>query len=229
MTQEHGPIADRFKEVIFLGMTQSDIILFRVYEFLSAFLPFLITFSLFARFWHKQAKRIAATSCCFIIIFAVYVIGVYHFTGAGTLYEGMRYQLAIWNHFNGIPFSKGIDPTGYFLNVVLFLPLGMLTPLIWDEMDRFGCVLGIGAAFSLLIEITQILNVRATDIDDLIMNMIGTGIGFGLYQIFDKGTTSRFQQRNVPAAALGICVLMPYIGRFFLYNDMGLARLLYGF
>ena len=90
-------------------------------------------------------------------------------------------------------------------------------------------VLGSGAALSLFIELTQILNNRATDVDDLIMNLIGTAAGFIVYKVFDRRTESRFQRRDIPLSMLAASILLPYLGRFFLYHDMGLAKLLYGF
>lgn len=40
-----------------------------------------------------------------------------------------------------------------------------------------------GFCFSLLIETDQLFNRRATDIDDLIMNTLGTALGFLIYRL----------------------------------------------
>ena len=208
---------------------RSDDLIFLSYEFLSAFLPFLLFCFLFLHRLRKRNRSLTAHSRFFVLVFAVYIIGVYHFTGAGTLYEGLRFLPSFHPSYNLIPFSHHIDPAGYVLNAVLFLPLGFLVPLLWDKADRFLSVLGVGAAFSVFIELTQLLNVRASDVDDLILNAAGTVLGFAAYRIFDKAAGSRFQQRNVPLSLLAASILVPYLGRFLLYDDMGLARLLYGF
>ena len=204
-----------------------DPLLFYGYEILSALVPFLILFFPLVGYYRRQGNGIAKTSSALILLFVVYVTGVYHFTGAGTLYEGLRYHLDTGH--NLIPFSHVIDPVGYSLNVLLFVPLGLLVPMIWERLSRFPRILGIGAAFSLFIELTQLLNIRATDIDDLIMNTAGAVIGFGIYRLFDRVTGSRSHQKGVPLSLLFVAVLTPYLGRFFLHNDMGLAKLLYGF
>ena len=62
-------------------------------------------------------------------------------------------------------------------NIVLFIPFGMLFPIISDK-KRKG-VLCAAIIFSLLIEITQLLfALGSTDVDDLIFNVSGAYIGY---------------------------------------------------
>lgn len=62
-------------------------------------------------------------------------------------------------------------------NIVLFIPFGMLFPIIFDKRQKgFLCS---AVAFSLVIEIIQfILALGSTDIDDLIFNVVGAYIGY---------------------------------------------------
>lgn len=205
-------------------MPSPDDLLFLGYELLSALLPFLLSCCLFARL----TRPLPAHTWALVLVFALYITGVYHFTGAGTLYEGLRYRLPLREQWNLIPFSHTIDPTGYFLNILLFLPLGLLVPLIWSRLGRFWQVLCLGAGFSLFVELTQLLNIRASDVDDLILNTAGTALGFAAFKVFDRISGSGCRQR-APVSLLPLCLLTPYLSRFFLYDDMGLARLLYGF
>lgn len=62
-------------------------------------------------------------------------------------------------------------------NIVLFIPFGMLFPIISNK-KRKG-VLYAAIIFSLLIEITQFLfALGSTDVDDLIFNVLGAYIGY---------------------------------------------------
>ncbi len=65
-------------------------------------------------------------------------------------------------------------------NVVLFLPLGFLLPLLWPRLDRLGRVVGIGFALSAVIELSQLAapGVRRADVNDVLMNTLGTALGF---------------------------------------------------
>lgn len=77
------------------------------------------------------------------------------------------------------------DPSGMVLNVLLFLPLGVLLPLLLRR-PTIGRVLGTGALVSVGIELVQLLGDvtistgRIADVDDLIGNVVGTLVGYGL-------------------------------------------------
>ena len=206
-------------------------LLFYGYEFLSEFIPFLIVLAVFIYSRKKKGLDISKSSCVMLVIFSIYIIGVYHFTSTGTIYNGLTYQLEVRKDLlNLVPFSSNIDFIGYFLNVVLFVPLGILVPLICKKMDNLKYIFGTGLGFSIFIELSQLLNNRRTDIDDLILNTVGAIIGFALYKIFDKYTSSKYKLNdNIPISIMIISILVMFIGRFLFFNEMGFARLLYNF
>lgn len=196
------------------------------YEFLSSFIPFLIVFIIFIYLSKKKGLSISKTSCVVMGIFMIYIICVYHVTGTGTLYDMLRLKIQL-DSINLIPFSNEIDLIGYFLNIVLFIPLGFLVQLICKDMNKLKNIFGIGLGFSLLIELSQLLNYRATDIDDLILNTIGAIVGFALYKIFNKCTKSKYQLNEIPVTIIIVSILASFLGQFLLFNGLGLANLLY--
>lgn len=207
-----------------------DAFIFLAYEVLSSLIPFLIVLVLFRNAQKKKGISYTRYSFIAIVVFAVYVVGVYYFTGAGTIYDGLMYKLELRQvQINFIPFSQEIDIAGYFLNIVLFIPLGLLTPIIWKKMNKLSNVIGIGFFFTVLIEISQLLNNRSTDIDDVLLNILGGVVGFGLFKVWNRLTKAKFHIDNPITLELPICIFVVLIGRFFFYNEMGLAKLLYGF
>lgn len=69
-------------------------------------------------------------------------------------------------------------------NVALFIPTGIVLPIVYKELDGFWKVLAAGFAISLIIELLQLpFYVRSSDIDDLIMNVAGVAIGYGIYAL----------------------------------------------
>ncbi len=69
-------------------------------------------------------------------------------------------------------------------NVAMFIPSGIVLPIIYKRLDTFVKVLLAGGGISLCIEIIQLpFSVRATDIDDLILNTVGAIIGYGIYAL----------------------------------------------
>ncbi len=73
------------------------------------------------------------------------------------------------------------------------------------------------------------LNNSWTDIDDLILNTLGTVIGFAMFKLWMKCRKTTSQPGNAPVIELPIYILGIFAGRFLLFNEMGLAKLLYGF
>lgn len=70
-------------------------------------------------------------------------------------------------------------------NVVMFVPLGFFPPCIWNALRSFArCMLGVAACI-LIIELIQLFTLLGScDVDDLILNMVGVAIGYGLYRLF---------------------------------------------
>jgi len=68
-------------------------------------------------------------------------------------------------------------------NVMLFFPLGILLPLVWRRL-RFWRGIQIAIAISVSIEVVQYLSMawsnRNADVNDVILNVLGAGLGLVL-------------------------------------------------
>ena len=77
--------------------------------------------------------------------------------------------------------------TGNFIgNIILFVPVGVLSPVtgIGDKCLKTGLM---GLCFSMMIEATQLVtHCGFFEIDDLILNTIGTVIGYDVYIVTRK-------------------------------------------
>ena len=72
-------------------------------------------------------------------------------------------------------------------NTTMFIPVGVVWPAVFKELDNPGKVLAAGAGYSLCIEILQLpFFDRASDVDDLLLNTLGFAIGYGLYLLCRK-------------------------------------------
>ncbi|MEG0254582.1 VanZ family protein [Vagococcus sp.] len=85
-----------------------------------------------------------------------------------------------------IPFGNGMLRSDY-LNIIMFMPLGVILPLMWKKYHRFKYTFQFAFFLSLFIEISQLFTrFRATDINDLITNTLGACAGWLLYFVFSK-------------------------------------------
>ena len=69
-------------------------------------------------------------------------------------------------------------------NVGLFVPSGIVLPVIYKKLNSFAKVTAAGAIMSLTVEVLQLpFSVRASDVDDLILNTLGCAIGYLIFTV----------------------------------------------
>jgi len=69
-------------------------------------------------------------------------------------------------------------------NTTMFIPIGVIWPIVYRKLDTWKKVIAAGVGFSLLIELLQLpFFDRVTDIDDLLLNSAGFLAGYGLYTL----------------------------------------------
>ncbi|MGO0882387.1 VanZ family protein [Clostridioides difficile] len=129
----------------------------------------------------KEEKKSLTTHLIWVYIFLFYIYLALSKAGIGSIWDIGRYDEIIrLDEINLIPFSSSGALT-YILNIIMFMPLGFLLPLIWERFRNFTSILWTGLGFSLSIEICQLFNRRTTDIDDLMMNTIGAILGYFIW------------------------------------------------
>lgn len=81
---------------------------------------------------------------------------------------------------NWIPFRTfSVEPWSLMIllgNVIMFLPIGFFTCLLWRG-STCGRAIAVGFAATLLIECGQLLVGRSFDVDDLLLNTLGVLLG----------------------------------------------------
>lgn len=74
-------------------------------------------------------------------------------------------------------------------NVVMFLPLGYLLGAIWPSQRKWSRIFRTTLAIMLAVELTQMLTlVGSFDTDDLILNILGSLAGYGLFRLLQQNT-----------------------------------------
>ena len=72
-------------------------------------------------------------------------------------------------------------------NTLLFVPLGFFLPLCFRKLRGFFKTLFTAAAIMTVVELLQLFTLRGyADIDDLILNLLGTAVGYGLFRLMYK-------------------------------------------
>ena len=119
------------------------------------------------------------TKAAGLCIFSFYLVAVYHLVGLPCITyinPGLNLNLIPFRDMRG-----GLRAS--LLNVALFIPLGLLLPLIWSHFRILKNTVLFSFGMTLAIELLQILVSRATDVNDLICNTLGAVLGFFLWKL----------------------------------------------
>ena len=120
------------------------------------------------------------------IVFAFYLVAVLSLVGFPSVLS-LNLDFTI----NIIPLVDMIsDFVNACLNVLLFVPLGFLLPMLWKKYKAIKNTMLFAMCMTIAIEISQIFTFRTTDINDIITNMVGTLGGY----VIAKRITKNFTQ-----------------------------------
>jgi glycopeptide antibiotics resistance protein len=127
------------------------------------------------------------------IIYVLIMIKLLFLRGTGHIYSGYSYNVIPFNtikqyivnhdHFNTDTWVKNL-----FGNILLFIPLGILGPLLNVRLLRPTLFLESVISLLFCVELIQLFTkVGSFDIDDIILNTFGAMIGLLFTSLFGKG------------------------------------------
>lgn len=185
----------------------------------------------------KGTKKINKAKVLLWAVFLIYIVVVLGATlGSRTAGIGERVSLHLfssyreaWNSFSEKEWRNLI------LNILMFVPLGILLPLILRLCRKFWLTYLLGLASSLLIEVVQLMTGRGVfEADDIFNNTLGCMIGYGIIMVL----LAMFFAKNVkenegrPKVISLVCFQMPLLITilafstiFIVYNKKELGNL----
>ena len=191
--------------------------IFVLYPLFCILLPCMLYVLIQTKGFHRRTNFI---HMIWVFIFLYYVYLVLETTGIGTIWEiGLYPGMKLQEEINLIPFRDGIS-LSMILNVVMFMPLGFLLPLLWKEYQSLVRTAIIGFCFSCGIEFCQLFNRRVSDVDDLLMNTLGAILGWLIWIVFSRIMHLKYGRRNQGFGEKegAVYLALSLVGQFFLYN-----------
>ena len=154
-------------------------------------------------YFHNSRKSIS------YFMFSCYLSVVYVLVGLPNVIY-IRPEL----NLNLIPIVGMIsDFKNSLLNILLFVPLGAMLPVLWNKFRTQKHTVTFGFCLSLSIELLQMLTFRATDVNDLITNTFGTFLGFCFSKRLFKRKSKAGNSTGEAIMVIGIVLLV----MFFVY------------
>lgn len=84
-----------------------------------------------------------------------------------------------------LPLAR-IEIRNAVLNILMFVPLGYLLPMLSKKFARLLILLSVAFLFTLSIELLQLVTARGVfSIEDMLHNILGAAIGLLAYKVFN--------------------------------------------
>ena len=155
-----------------------------------------------------QTRRLMMTAFCFYIWVLLCMFFLSRIQYRGFFDARRNYYSNLRQMTNYVPFKTirlyiralqhhyvetGIPLANLFGNLILFVPMAVFLPMLFPSMRRFWVWLLTMAGILLAVEGLQLLLACGTcDVDDLLLNLSGALIGYGIYSIpFTRRTLTR--------------------------------------
>jgi len=142
--------------------------------------------------WKRELQLILVYICIVVVVRFTF----FPFSKVDGKIQPLIFDFAtMWPfRINWIPFANLFDypnTKDILINVIgnttMFIPLGIVWPIVFKELDTHKKVIAAGVGCSLLIEILQLpFFIRVSDVDDLILNSLGYIAGYGIYLLVKK-------------------------------------------
>jgi glycopeptide antibiotics resistance protein len=130
-----------------------------------------------------QGRKIGSVHTIGVFLYICVLSGIFSVTGIPNM---MHWEFDF--SYNIIPMVDLFrSTTQYLLNVLMFIPVGVLLPLLWEQYQGWKGVLKFGCFLTVFIETVQIFTFRTTDIDDILTNLLGALLGYLLVWLLTKG------------------------------------------
>ena len=177
-----------------------------------------IVFLFIRKLWKRKRNQLESNVLreCILVAFVCYLTGLIALIETPNNLWGSIWYRIIYGHPSGtsihlfsgswnfaptiIKYLSGEWSGGSWVNfmflgnILLFVPMGVFLPIIWKTIT-FKRIIGIGFLISIILEIIQPVLGRSFDVDDLIMNTLGTIIGYLLVRLAQAIFKNRFKEK----------------------------------
>jgi len=183
----------------------------------------------------KSDVKLSAPHFIGVYIFLIYIAFVFILTGFGTIWDIIYYgDLGRVADIHLIPFDSfeiehaSSNVISYLLNIIMMMPFGFMLALIWPSFRSLKKITLVAFAFALTIEFSQLFNLRASTVDDLIMNTLGAIVGYfvfkGFYRLTTKNKTkeqgvTKYSSKVLRHEAI-IYLICSVMGMFLFFNAL---------
>lgn len=134
----------------------------------------------------KNKKPFILYKEIFLLLFLIYILCLFQIVTFEdqTIYISGN-NLVPFQEITRYQFGSRLFIKNVVGNIVLFIPYGIFASL-FTKLDKLFPALALVFFASVTVETTQLVIGRVFDIDDIILNLIGGLLGYGIYRFIDQ-------------------------------------------
>ena len=103
-----------------------------------------------------------------------------------------EYYIAKWESVSIYRYQAAVALINILGNIGMFVPYGTFLPAMWQNLRKVWKVFLAGILSILAVEVCQLLTLRGRfDIDDVLLNMIGIMLGYGLWRLTHRSSKKK--------------------------------------
>ena len=133
----------------------------------------------------KNKEKFVLYKELFSLFFVVYILCLFQLVTAQDVSGDHGINFTLFKELTRYKFGSHLFYRNVIGNIILFIPFGFLTSYYLDlDKKRYNLLFTILIATT--IELIQLNIGRAFDVDDIILNVVGSFIGYLLYRLIDR-------------------------------------------
>lgn len=133
----------------------------------------------------KNKQKMHLGNEMMMLTFIVYILCLFQIVTSGDVSGVHGVNVTLFKELTRYQVGTRLFYRNIIGNIIMFIPFGFFTSY-YLKLNKKRTIFYLTLIVSVVIELIQLKIGRAFDVDDIILNMVGSMIGFFLYRAMDK-------------------------------------------
>jgi glycopeptide antibiotics resistance protein len=133
----------------------------------------------------KNKQKLVIGNEIMMLTFIVYILCLFQIVTSQDVSGVHGVNLTIFKELTRYQFGSRLFIRNIVGNILMFIPFGFFTSY-YLKLDKKRYIFYLALIVSIVIELIQLKIGRAFDVDDIILNMVGSLLGYFVYRLMDK-------------------------------------------
>ena len=133
----------------------------------------------------KNKQKIILSNEMMMLTFIVYILCLFQIVTKGDVSSIHGVNVTLFKELTRYQIGTRLFYRNIIGNIIMFIPFGFFTSY-YLKLNKKRFIFYLTLIVSIVIELIQLKIGRAFDVDDIILNMVGSLLGYLLYRVMDK-------------------------------------------